>query len=73
LLPRIPTAVATDPGLRFHPSRPITIFLAKISPNPSITPFTKGNKRLTAREEKKAIKRVRLESDESKMAEVSDT
>lgn len=73
LLPRIPTVVATDPGFRFHPSQSITIFLAKISPNPSITPFTKGNNKLTAREEKKAVNRVCLESDESKMAEVSDT
>ena len=64
--------LVTDPGLRCHPSQPITTFLAKISPKPSMMPFTKGNSRFTARE-KKAIDRVRLESDESKIAEVSDT
>ena len=64
--------VVTDPGFRFHPSQSITTFLAKISPNPSMTPFMKGNSRLTARDEKKAVNRVRFESDESKMAEVSD-
>jgi len=37
-----------------------------------MTPFMKGNSRFTAREEKKAVNRVRLESDESKIAEVSD-
>jgi hypothetical protein len=58
--------------LRGHPSQAITTFLAKISPNPSITPFTKGNSRFTAREEKKAVNRVRLESDESNIAEVID-
>ena len=56
-----------------HPAQFITTFLAKISPNPSITPFTKGSNRFTAREEKKAVNRVRLESDESKIAEVNDT
>lgn len=50
----------------------MTTFFAKISPNPSITPFTKGSSRFTARDEKRAINRVRLESDESKIAEVSD-
>jgi len=65
--------VVTDPGLRCHPSQLITTFLAKISPKPSMTPFTKGNSRFTAREETKAIDRARLESDESKIAEVSDT
>ena len=48
-------------------------FFAKISPNPSITPFMKGSSKLTAREEKKAVNRVRFESDVSKIAEVSDT
>lgn len=72
LLPRIPTAVATDLGLR-SPSQSIRTFLAKISPNPSITPFTKGSSKLTAREEKKAVNRVRLESDVSKIEEVNDT
>jgi len=70
---RIPTVATTDPGLRCHPSQSIRTFLAKISPNPSITPFTKGSSKLTAREEKKAVNRVRLESDASKIAKVSDT
>ena len=48
-------------------------FLAKISPNPSIAPFTKGSSRLTAREEKNIVNRVRLESDELTVAEVNDT
>ena len=64
---------ATDPGLRCHPNQSIRTFLAKISPNPSITPFTKGSSKLTARDEKKAVERVRPESDVSKIAEVSDT
>ena len=72
LLPRTPTDVVTDLGLRY-PSQPKRTFLAKISPNPSITPFTKGSSKLTAREEKKAFNRVRLESDVSKIAEVRDT
>ena len=64
--------VAIDPGLRCA-SQSIRTFLAKISPNPSMTPFTKGSSKFTAREEKKAVSRVRLESDVSKIAEVRDT
>jgi hypothetical protein len=48
-------------------------FLAKISPNPSITPFTKGKAMLMARAEKRASTRVRVDSVESNMVRVADS
>jgi len=38
-----------------------------------MTPFTKGRSKLTAREEKRAVSRVRVEREESKMAKVTET
>jgi len=46
-------------------------FLAKISPNPSMTPFTKGRSMLMANEEKNAVTRVRVEREGSKMVNVA--
>lgn len=45
---------------------------AKISPNPSITPFTNGNSMLMANEERRAFIRVRVEREESKIIKVAD-
>ena len=41
-----------------HPSHPTTTVFAKISPNPSITPFTNGKSMLIDSEETKDQKRV---------------
>jgi hypothetical protein len=49
----------------------MSTFLAKISPNPSITPLTNGSSRLTANAEKKADTRARVESDGLKIASVT--
>lgn len=38
-----------------------------------MTPFTKGKNRLMAREEKNAVRRVRREREESKIASVTET
>lgn len=57
----------------FHPSHSITIFLANISPNPSMTPLTNGNKRFTARDEANANALVRVDKEESKMDSVTET
>jgi len=63
----IPTLVAVEP----QPSHPSIRFLAKISPKPSITPFTKGKKRLIASEDANAISLVRVERDESNTERVA--
>jgi len=55
----------------FHPIQ-LTTFLAKISPNPSMTPFTKGRRKLIARALVRARRRVRVESVESKIVRVAD-
>lgn len=69
-----PTFTTLDAGPEgFQPSQRMTTSLAKISPKPSMTPLTKGRNKLTAREEKSAVTRVRVESDESKMARDTDT
>jgi len=57
----------------FHPNQPTATFLAKISPNPSITPFIKGRSRFTASDEANAKIRVRVDNDESKTDRVTDT
>jgi hypothetical protein len=49
----------------------MTVF-AKISPNPSITPFTKGKNILMDNEESNAQKRALAGSEESKTASVAD-
>ncbi len=61
-----------DAGL-FHPNHSITTFLAKISPNPSMTPFTNGKKRFTAREEANANTLVRVDKEGSKIDNVTET
>lgn len=65
---RIPTP---GPGMS-HPKYPTTMFFAKISPNPNITPFTNGNKRLMARDDANASMRARLESELLNIARVTD-
>jgi hypothetical protein len=49
------------------------MFLANISPNPSMTPLTKGNSKLIARDEKSAVIRVRAEREGSNIASVADS
>lgn len=70
-----PVVAATDPGLEdlhdAHPSCSKIIFLANISPKPSITPFTNGKSMLIASEDKSAFMRVFVDRDESKMAMVA--
>lgn len=65
----IPTFVAT---VGPHPSHPTITVFAKISPKPSITPFTKGKNMLMDNEEKIAQMRVRAGSVWSNMARVTD-
>ena len=68
-----PAVPAREPGpTGFQPNQPKTTFLAKISPNPSMTPFTKGSARLIARAESKATTRVFVDREGSKMARVED-
>jgi len=64
-----PTVVAT---VGPHPSQPTITVFAKISPNPSITPFTKGKNMLMDNEESNAQKRALAGSEESKTASVAD-
>ncbi len=49
----------------------MTTSLANISPNPSITPFTNGKSKLIASEANSAFRRVRVDKDGSKIAEVA--
>ena len=67
-----PMLVETKPGF-FQPNQLITTFLANISPKPSITPLTKGKRRLTAKDDASARVRVRIEREESKIDKVTDT
>ncbi|ELU37331.1 hypothetical protein AG1IA_08640 [Rhizoctonia solani AG-1 IA] len=69
LLALMPTDVATGFG---HPNQGPITFRAKISPKPSMTPFTKGRNILIARDENRAMTRVRVGSDESKTERVSE-
>ena len=55
-----------------HPSQSTMTVFAKISPNPSITPFTNGKNRLMDNEETSAQKRVRTGSAGSNTARVID-
>lgn len=55
-----PSLVSVDPGT-FQPNHTITTFLAKISPNPSITPLINGRNKFIATEDAIAIRRVRVE------------
>ena len=64
----MPTLAAAAPGTR-HPSHPTT-FLAKISPKPSMTPFTNGRNMLIVSEDTRAHARVRTERVPSKTASV---
>lgn len=65
----IPRFVAT---VGPHPSHPTKTVFAKISPKPSITPFTNGKNMLMDNEEKKAEMRVRAGSFWSNIARVTD-
>jgi hypothetical protein len=49
------------------------MFLANISPNPSITPLTNGKSKLIARDESSAVTRVRVEREGSNIARVADS
>jgi len=66
---------AVEPGLAsgFHPKYSSTMFFAKISPKPSITPLMNGNARLMASDDRIARTRVFVDRDESKMARVAVT
>ena len=55
-----------------HPSHPIITVFAKISPNPSITPFTNGKNMLIDSEETSAQKRVPTGSVSSNTARVAE-
>ena len=55
-----------------HPNHPTMTVFAKISPKPSITPFTNGKNILMDNEEKKAQIRVRAGSFWSNIARVTD-
>lgn len=57
----------------FQPNHAVTTCRAKISPNPSITPFTKGRKRFMASEDASASNRVRVDKEESNMDRVTET
>jgi hypothetical protein len=65
----IPRFVAT---VGPHPNHPTMTVFAKISPKPSITPFTNGKNMLMDNEEKKAEMRVRAGSSWSNIARVTD-
>jgi hypothetical protein len=67
----MPTFVATVPPT-FQPNHRRMTFLAKISPNPNMTPFTNGSTKLTARDEKNADTRAPVGRVESNMAWVAD-
>ena len=58
------------PGI-FQPSQPMMTFLAKISPKPSMTPFTNGRRTLIATLASSASARVLGLSDESNTASVA--
>jgi len=64
-----PTFVAT---VGPHPSHPTMKVFAKISPKPSITPFTNGKNMLMDNEENRAQMRVRVGSAWSNIARVTD-
>lgn len=66
----MPFEAATDPNC-FQPNHPMTTFLAKTSPKPSITPFTNGKSKLMASEARAAFIRVRVDREESKMTNVA--
>ena len=55
-----------------HPSHPTMTVFAKISPNPSITPFTNGKSMLMDNEETKDQKRVLAGSVLSNTARVTE-
>ena len=57
----------------FQPNHPVMTRRAKISPNPSMTPFIKGRTRFTAKEDANASTRVRVDKEESKMDSVAET
>jgi hypothetical protein len=67
----MPTFVATVPPT-LQPNQPRITFLANISPNPNMTPFTNGSNKFMPRDEKNADKRARVGSDWSNMARVAD-
>lgn len=74
LAPRIPVVAAVEPGRDgFQPSHPMTTSFANISPNPSMTPFTNGRSMLIAREEKRAVRRVLVDSELSNIVKVADS
>jgi len=66
-------AVAPGRGNGLQPKYSNTIFLANISPNPSMTPLTKGKSKLIAKDENNAVTRVRVEREGSNIARVADS
>lgn len=72
-LPRRPRDAAVDPGtLVPQPNHLRTTFLAKISPNPNMTPFTNGKSKLIARAEANDLTRVEVERVLSKTESVAE-
>jgi len=66
-----PTFATPDPGI-FQPNQPNTTFFANISPKPSMTPLTNGNKKLIARLDANAPSLVRAGRFESNIARVAE-
>lgn len=66
---RTPTFVATGFG---QPNQGPTTFRAKISPNPSMTPFTNGKNMLIAMDDTSATTLVRVDTFESNTVRVND-
>jgi hypothetical protein len=66
-----PTFATPLPG-NFHPNQPTTTFFANISPNPSITPLTKGNKKFIPRLDINAPSLVCIDKLESNIARVAE-
>jgi len=70
-----PAEAAVAPGRDngLQPKYSNTIFLAKISPKPSMTPLTNGRSKLIAKDEKSAVSRVRVEREESNITRLADS
>jgi len=70
-----PVDAATAPGRGNgrQPKYSNTMFLANISPNPSMTPLTNGKSKLIAKDDSNAVTRVRVERERSNIARVADS
>jgi len=70
-----PAEAAVAPGRDNgrQPKYSRTMFLANISPNPSMTPLTNGRSKLIAKDENRAVTRVWVEREPSNIAKVADS